>query len=179
MFTWLTSRSAGRRKARELYGAVVAQARMPVFYLDHHVADTAEGRYEMVALHLIVLLERMAAPDIGDEELRREVLEAFVVDMDDAMREMGVGDTNVPKKVKWAAAGVYERGVAYRAALASEGTDELVAALVKYVYHGNDGKAYRAAPLASYVRRAVAHVAAEPGGRLQAGAVTFPSPDNP
>ena len=177
MFTWLTKRSDKRRKAGELYGAVVAQARNPAFYRALGVADTPEGRYELIALHLVLALERLGQADVADEEMRRETLEAFVTDMDDAMREMGVGDVTVPKKVKKAAGGVYARGVAYRKALAETGDGALGDALREYVYQGKPGT--DVGPLATYVRASVAHLAAEKAEALRTGVVTFPPVGEP
>jgi cytochrome b pre-mRNA-processing protein 3 len=171
MFTWLTKRAHSKRTARQLYGTVVTQAREPGFYRDMGVADTPEGRYELIALHLVLLLERLGAADVGDEELRREIVETFVTDMDDAMREMGVGDVNVPKKVKKAAGGVYARAGAYRAALAEPDDASLASALLGYVYQG--AVTAETGPLAAYVRRCVAHLAAIPAATLRAGTATF------
>lgn len=61
MLNWLRTRALDRRKAEELYGAVVAQARDPAFYRALGVADSPEGRYEMIVLHLFLLLERLRA----------------------------------------------------------------------------------------------------------------------
>ncbi len=174
MFSWLGQRSDSKRKARDLYGAVVAQARQPAFYTSYGVADSMEGRYELVALHLILALERLGQADVGDEDLRRETLETFITDMDDAMREIGVGDTTVPKRVKRAAAGVYARGVDYRTALADEVDGPLVAKLIEHVYA--ERAAPEAAALATYARRAVAHLAAIDAADLRDGKVTFPDP---
>lgn len=95
--------------AVELYGGVVAMARAPHLYRTLGVPDTPEGRFEMIVTHLALLIRRLNAA--GDEGLRvaRLVNEAFVEDMDDCMRELGVGDLAVPKKVKKAAAGLLER----------------------------------------------------------------------
>ena len=173
MFTWFANRTGRRRQARELYGAVVAQARNPGFYRALGVADTQDGRYELVALHLVVLIERLGRPDIGDAPLRRETLEAFVTDMDDSMREMGVSDASVPRKVKKAAAGVYERARIYSEALAHADDGALEAALGLHVYRAQPNSGI--APLARYVRATSVHLAAQSATRLKAGVVTFPS----
>ena len=174
MFTWLAKRSESRRKARELYGAVVTQARDPAFYRRLGVADTPEGRYEVIALHLVLLLDRLGGSGVGGTVLRRETLEAFVTDMDDAMREMGVSDVRVPRNVKKAAGGVYTRSNAYGAALNAPVGDNaaLQDALTTYVYQGRPEAPLN--ELASYVRGAVAHLADEPDAALWAGKVTFP-----
>lgn len=118
MLGWLTRRSSVTRKAGELYGGVVTAARNPWFFGPGRVTDTPEGRFELVALHLFLVAERAKALPDG-EALAQALIEALITDMDDCMREMGVGDLTVPKKVKRAAAAFYERGGAYRTALAT------------------------------------------------------------
>ncbi len=118
MLEWLTQPKATRRKAVDLYGMVVAAARQPAFYGPARVPDTPEGRFELIALHLFLVAERLTAVKPDGEHLARHMIEAFVVDMDDCMREMGVGDLTVPKRVKRAAAVFYEQSGRYRDALA-------------------------------------------------------------
>jgi cytochrome b pre-mRNA-processing protein 3 len=175
MLTWLSKRSELKRKARALYGAVVAQARNPAFYTAYGVADEPIGRYELIALHLILTLGRLGQPDVGDEELRRATLETFITDLDDAMREFGVGDPSVPKRVKRAAGGAHARNEVYGPALAQTGNDALESTIAEYVY--DDPASPHAAPLAAYVRRAVAHLASLPAQDLRAGFISFPSPE--
>lgn len=155
MLQWFRRRAAASRRAEELYGSVVTAARHPAFYKDMGVPDTPEGRFELVALHLFLALEGLKR-DPTAAEFSQRTIETFVTDMDDCMREMGVGDMAVGKKVKRAAAAFYERAGAYRRALAARGTD-LEASLGDYVF----GKAADDAPksrgvaaLARYVRAA-------------------------
>jgi cytochrome b pre-mRNA-processing protein 3 len=138
----------------------VTAARHRALYSDVGVPDTPEGRFELVALHLFLALEPIKS-DSTAIELSRRTIEAFVTDMDDCMREMGVGDMAVGKKVKRAAAAFYERAGAYRRALAGQGPD-LEANLRDYVL-GNvidDGaRQERAEALARYMRAAFAVLA--------------------
>lgn len=119
MFGWLTGNTSLRRKAGELYGAVVAAARQPALYGPGRVADTPDGRFELVAVHLFLLAERLTKDGAESEKLVQALIEAFVTDMDDCMREMGVGDLKVPERVKHAAAVFYKRAKAYRDGLAA------------------------------------------------------------
>lgn len=155
MLQWLRSRALIRRKAGEIYGAVVAAARQPVFYRQYRVPDTPEGRFEMVALVLFLVLERVKQAAPGGEALTQGAIEAFVTDMDDCMREMGVGDLTVSKKVKRAAAAFYERAGNYREHLgrgdvADASTNGLAAQLARYVFAGQPGGDVEA--LARYVQ---------------------------
>lgn len=174
MLNWLRTRALDRRKAEELYGAVVAQARDPAFYRALGVADRPEGRYEMIVLHLFLLLERLRADAPATTARAREVIEAFVTDMDDCLREAGVGDLSVPRKVKRAAAGLYERAAAYRAALAHSDPAVLAARLTEHANMGvADGAG--AAALARYTRRARIHLERQRTADLLAGRLSFPA----
>jgi len=119
MFAWIKQRKNHRRVAEDLYGRIVAQARTPEFYDKLGIEDSLEGRYEMVVAHLVLVIERLRADGDMHRELARTLVERFVTDMDDSMRELGIGDTGVPKKVKRAAAGLVERTARYREALAA------------------------------------------------------------
>ena len=92
-------------------------AREPVFYAAWGVPDTVQGRFEMIALHLVLVLRRLAAEGERASAWRRALTEAFVVDLDDGMREMTFGDLAVPREVKRAAAALFDRHRAYLAAL--------------------------------------------------------------
>lgn len=123
MLNWLKTRSEDRCKAKELYGAIVTGARQPAFYSGCGVEDTPEGRYEMIALHLFMVIDRLKGAGPDADRIAQRVMETFVTDMDDSMREMGVGDLSVGKKVKRSAAGLYERFRAYRTAMGHSPTD--------------------------------------------------------
>src|SRR5215471_8437663 len=85
-----------------LYGAIVAQARLPGFYLTYEVPDTVEGRFDMIVLHLVLLFRRLAREPESVPALAQGVFDRFCRDMDHNLREMGVGDLSVPKEcVAW------------------------------------------------------------------------------
>ena len=175
VLTWFRNRGNDRRKAKQLYGAVVTQARQPMFYSGLGVPDTPEGRYEMIVLHLYLLMERLRAEGEPAVKLNRHLVEAFVEDMDDSMREMGVGDLTVPKKVKRAAAGYYERAGEYRAGLeAPAGSGGLGSALARNIWPRADATPAEAELLAAYVRSTAADLAPQTSSRLLAGEVVFP-----
>lgn len=138
MLNWYRARGANARKAKELYGAVVTAARQPRLYREYGVPDTLTGRYEMIVLMLVVALERLKPEGAAGEEISRLTLEAFVTDMDDNMREMGVGDLSVPKKVKRAAAGFYERASVYRPVLSSGDEAALATAVGRFIRCSGD-----------------------------------------
>ncbi|MEW5964530.1 MAG: ubiquinol-cytochrome C chaperone family protein [Pseudomonadota bacterium] len=183
MLSWLSFR-AGRRKASELYGALVTQSRQRPFYADLGVPDTPTGRTEMIVLHLALVLDRLAAEPTPDREAQRLLVEAFVTDLDDAMRELGVGDLSVPRKVKAAAGALYERVSRYREPLTAASPAPLAAMLAQTVLAQAPGAPADAPDrLAAYARASRAALATHGTGEILAGRLRFPpvsdSPANP
>jgi cytochrome b pre-mRNA-processing protein 3 len=171
MLDFLNARTDIRRKAGEIYGVIVAQARRPAFYASLGVPDTPAGRYEMVVIHLFLVLERLRAEGESDSTLPRLLVEAFIADMDDSLREMGTGDLTVPKKVRRAATGLYERSMVYKAGLGAADDTVLAAALAEHVYVGVPGRHARA--LAAYVRSMAGAFAARPARQMAEGDFSF------
>src|SRR5271154_5385826 len=111
-----------------LYGVIVAQARLPEFYEEFGVADSVEGRFDMIVLHL-ALVSRRLKRELQGAALGRALLEAFSRDMDHNLREMGVGDLTVPKQMKRMMEAFYGRARSYEQALAQDDPTALEAAL--------------------------------------------------
>jgi cytochrome b pre-mRNA-processing protein 3 len=162
MLGWLKRRSLVTRKALELYGEVVAAARNPGFYGPGRGSDTPEGRFEFVALHLFLVAERIKGVAPDGAAVAQAMIEAFVTDMDDCMREMGVGDLTVAKRVKRAAATFYERAGAYRDALASlpnATADDALIDVARGALLRPDAEPSFAEALAEYIRASAANLA--------------------
>lgn len=183
MLNWFKTRMT-RTAADRLYAALVAQARAPVFYEELGVPDTMEGRYELVVLHLFLVMERLRDAGPEADTLARGTLERFVEDMDDCMREIGVGDMTVPKKVKKAAAGFYERSGQLRPLLAGDEDGPLAAHLASVLIGDTAADAAgdepvtdpRALALAQYVRAAVGNLARTSVASLAGGNLSLPVP---
>jgi cytochrome b pre-mRNA-processing protein 3 len=124
MLTWFSRRSSQAQLAPELYGLIVAQARRPEFYLDGRVPDTKEGRFALLVLHMTLVLERLRTEGAVGAAFGQQLIEAFVTDMDDNMREIGIGDLSVPRNVKKAAAALENRWNRYRDPLTTAEPDE-------------------------------------------------------
>ena len=155
----------------------MAQARSEAFFREHGVPDTVHGRFEMIVLHVALVLARLQREAEAGQATGRAMLEAFVADMDDACRRLGIGDMGVPRHVKKAAAAVLERGNAYRAAIAdSTNSDALGAVLAAEIWREPAERAPGAEPLADYVRRTVASLERQVGADLLAGSIGFPEP---
>jgi cytochrome b pre-mRNA-processing protein 3 len=128
----------------------------------------------MVVLHLSLVLERLRAEASPAGTLPRVLIETFVADMDDSLREMGTGDVAVAKKVRRAAAGLYERSRDYREALAASDPEALGRTLAGHVL-GPGGADRQHTTLAAYVRGAAASLADQNGAEVVAGRIAFPA----
>ena len=85
---------------QKLYGAIVAQARLPVFYRSFGVPDTLQGRFALLALHLFAVLYRLKSEGGEGRALSQELIDQFSKDMETVLRELGVGDVRVPKAMR-------------------------------------------------------------------------------
>ena len=155
MLGWLRQRSLTSGIGRKLYDSIVARARAEPFYRDLLVPDTPEGRLELIVLHVYLVLERLRSEGAAGNRLSRAVIEAFVTDMDDSMREFGIGDMGVPRRVKRAAAAVFERSAVYAAAQQGEAV-ALARVLAEHIYLGTRSDGWLPDQLAAYVRRTAA-----------------------
>lgn len=152
-----------------LYAAAVAAARQPVFYTTHQVPDTLDGRFDMLLLHVTMLMLRLK-----DEDARQRLFDLMFADIDRSLREMGVGDMSMAKKMKPLLAGFYGRAGAYKSALAADGDASLIAALSRNLYNSHT-VAEHAPFMAHYVRAAMALLATQSDGLLAEGQVHFPT----
>ena len=116
----------------------------------------------MVALHLFLALEGLGSDTPDVEDLKQRMIEVFVNDMDDCMREMGVGDLAVPKKVRRAAATFYDRATIYQRDRLGVEEDRLAASLGRHVFAGAQGREDESRALARYVRAASSALVVEP-----------------
>jgi cytochrome b pre-mRNA-processing protein 3 len=176
MILALFRRSSNNRSIRSLYGAIVAQARSTAFYSDYGVPDTVEGRFDLIVLHLVLLLHRLAREDHAARGLGQELFAAFCRDLDDNLREMGVGDLAVPKRMRQFAEAFYGRQAVYLAALAAPDERAFEAALARNIFQavGVDDGAVR---LACYARALLRGLDAEAERDLMRGEIAFPKPE--
>ena len=164
-----------------LYGAIVAQARSSVFYAAYGVPDTVQGRFDLIVLHLVLLLGRLDGADDAGRRLGQHLFDAFCRDLDDNLREMGVGDLAVPKRMRRFGEAFYGRQAAYQAAFVAADQGELEKALGRNIFHLAGGKAADAgegaARLAHYARVARRQLDAQEADSLLRGEVVFPRPE--
>ncbi len=174
-------RSPAKVTIATLYGAIVAQARLPVFYARYGVADTVDGRFELIVLHLMLILRRLdggpaAAGRVKGRSLGQGLFDLFCRDLDSNLREMGVGDLKVPKEMRRFGEAFYGRQAAYGAAFGTADDAELVKALARNIFGVADADE-RAVRLARYMRAAATQLDAEDDGTLAAGTANFPDPE--
>ncbi len=155
-----------------IYGMIVAQAREPLFYQDLGVPDTVNGRFDLLVLHLWMVLRRLRSTPDGVSRCQA-LFDHFCNDMDANLRELGVGDLTVPKRMQAFGEAFYGRSAAYDQALA-EGVEPLAQALCKNILNGEGiGNARR---LASYVAETIAVLDRLDEAALREGSWHFPSP---
>ena len=156
-----------------IYGMIVTQAREPLFYRDLAVPDTVNGRFDLLLLHLWLVLRRLKSVE-GGTALSQGLFDHFCNDMDDNLREMGVSDLKVPKRMQAFGEAFYGRTAAYDMAL-TEGREALAQAIGKNILNGeNIEKARR---LADYAESAMAALDRIDEAALASGAARFPLPE--
>jgi cytochrome b pre-mRNA-processing protein 3 len=155
-----------------IYGMIVTQAREPSFYRELAVPDTVNGRFDLLVLHLWMILRRLKLLE-GGARLCQALFDCFCDDMDGNLREMGVGDLTVPKRMQAFGEAFYGRTAAYDLAL-SEGTDALAQALCRNILNGEQIE--NARRLARYTEAAMAALAALDDAALRSASFNFPPP---
>ncbi|MGF1611618.1 MAG: ubiquinol-cytochrome C chaperone family protein [Kiloniellales bacterium] len=178
MFRRLFRASPHREAAAALYEQLVAQARQPAFYSRCGVPDSLDGRYELIVLHAFLLFRRLKQDHAATADLAQELFDVLFLDMDRSLREIGVGDLGVGKRVKRMAQGFYGRIEAYEAGLAGEEAG-LAAALRRNLFGTVAPEQAQLAAVAGYLRREAAALAGQDAAALMAGRVVFGAPPDP
>lgn len=160
--------------ARKAYIIAVTSAREERFYRDFGVPDSVDGRFEMIVLHVILIAHRLRGEGEEANLFIQALIEALIDDMDRSLREMGVGDLSVGKKVKQMMASFYGHAAAYEEAL-SPGADAsaLPDALRRNVFGTISIDDESLDRLAAVVYSGVAHLAALDSGKILAGEASF------
>jgi cytochrome b pre-mRNA-processing protein 3 len=174
--TW-RARRANRILIEQLHGEIVAAARRPALFLGLGAPDTFDGRFEMVTLHAGLAMRRLSGLSSVGTEIAQELADCVFRHFDDGLREMGIGDTGVPKRMKRLAEAFYGRNKAYGEALDEPTNDRLVLALARNVYGAADIAAAPMAPaLAQFTRACVRALDDQSLEQLAAGRISFPEP---
>jgi cytochrome b pre-mRNA-processing protein 3 len=161
--------------SEEVYRRIVAQARQPAFYAGGGVPDSLDGRFEMLALHLFLVLHRLQREraDAACAALAQALVDRAAADLDANLREMGAGDLGVGRRVKRMAGALYGRMAAYGAGI-DGGEAELRQALRRNLFATAEPSDGEVAAMAHYVLAAHGLLAGHPATELVRGAVDFP-----
>lgn len=170
MFASLKNRRSRRDAALAAYTAIVARARDPGLFAAWSVPDTLDGRFELLALHAFLVMNRLKREPAA-KDFAQSLFDIMFADLDRAVREMGSTDTGVGKRVKAMARGFYGRVAAYDKGLADE--TELEAALRRNLFGTVQPAPESVAAAARYLRAQVAALAAVPAETFLAGQAPF------
>ena len=160
------------RAGFELYSAAVTAARDPWFYQALGVPDTLDGRFDLVALHAFLLIDRLQSAPAPGPDLAQAVFDAMFSDMDNNLREIGVSDLTVGKRVRAMWEAFHGRAKVYAAALETADRGTLEAALARNVWRGAAPPG-AAASLSRCVLAQAAYLAGQPLPVLASGKVQF------
>lgn len=167
-----------RHAVARLYMDVVEAARRPAFFGEGGVPDSVAGRFDMIVLHAFLVFRRLKGGDEGARAFAQALFDHMFADIDYNLRELGVGDLSVGKKVKAMASDFYGRVSVYEQALDAADDAALVDALRRNLYDGDDPGPGRIQAMAAYMRREDSALAAGPIDGILSGTVSFgPPPD--
>ena len=170
------ARKNNRAIADTVYEQIVAAARQPKPYSDWNVPDTPLGRFEMLGLHLFLFLHRIKGEGSAADALGQELADAFFLDVDHSLRELGIGDMGIPKRMKTLSRMFYGRTTSYGHAIDADDAGELAAALARNV-QPDQAEWPEAGNLAAYAFEVHRGLAAQDLAGLLAGKVEFAAAD--
>lgn len=148
MFGFLTRKRANRAMIDAVYGAMVDRARDPVLFTDFAITDNFEGRFEALTLYAVLTTRRLKAMPAPAPDLAQDLIDHVFIQFDRALRDMGVGDITVPKRMKTMASAFLGRASAYDQTLQSGDLAGLGEALLRNVYGSDVSKRDFASKLA-------------------------------
>ena len=158
------------------YAVLTATAREPIFYTSYDVPDTVMGRFELLSLVMILFFRRTRASETSGQEIAQEIIDAFFQDIDYSIRELGIGDNSVPKRMKKLAGMFYGRLESYARAMDGNDREGLAVALRRNIYP----KAGEGTPsmlgLADWMFAAEAHLSGVTETEIATGSATLPLP---
>ena len=154
-----------------VYNSIVAQSRQPVLYTQYGVPDTVTGRFDMISLHMALLFRRLRHGPESAKAFSQSVFDLFFKDMDRSLREMGVTDLGVPKKIQKMGNIFFGLLAALNEAMDGDDVEALAGVLARNILEGEDTAQLRA--LADYVRSRDAELATQSVESITAGLVRF------
>lgn len=177
MFRWFAGRAARKEAAEKIYDAIVAQSRNPGFYIRCGVPDTLSGRFDMLVIHMFVVLQILKLGGREGQLLAQEIVEAFIREMDTMVRDLGVSDRSVPKEVRKIAQLFYGQLLSYSTALQRNDLKGLSGEVWKSFQssEGDDREvAIASEAIATYIRQSIKSIQEMPLNMLLQGNIRFP-----
>ncbi len=168
----ILSRGRYERAGFTLYTAAVRAARDPVYFESLDVPDTLDGRFDLIGLFAALVIRRVRTLPAPGPALGQAVFDAMFADMDFNLRELGVGDLSIPKRMRAMWEAFHGRALAYDASLAAGDAEALTTALARNVWRGQAPEGAPAA-LARATLRQDRHLATQDLARLRTGALDF------
>jgi cytochrome b pre-mRNA-processing protein 3 len=175
VFTQLLAKSPARKAAERLYASAATQARIEALYARMGAPDTVEGRFELLTLHLILLIERLKAGGAEVAAVRQVLFDVYVSNLDGALREMGVGDLAVGKRMRKLGEAFYGRARSCETAFAALPDTRLLEEMLGRTVFAGAVDA-QPAPLADYLRRCREALATSEIRDVTAGAPRWVAP---
>lgn len=158
--------------ARALYATTILAARRSEFYLRLEVPDTAEGRFEMLAICAFLVLHRLKHIEDA-KDLSQAYFDVMFDDIDANLRELGVGDLSVGKKVKKLAESFYGRIKAFETGLAEENDTHLRETLLRTLFRDSTPSSEAVRSIAAYMRAEAENLNQQENTSLLTGNVSF------
>jgi cytochrome b pre-mRNA-processing protein 3 len=164
-----------RGAAGDLYRSLVSQSRSPQFYTSGGVADTLDGRFDLVALHVALVMTRLKSADPPLFDLSQSLFDEMVANFDVGLREAGVGDMGVGKRMKKLVQAYFGRAQAYEEAVRLSSDDTLMQVLERNLFRGQETAELDVVlrSMTDYVSRQYAHLLAQQDLDLAGGRVDF------
>jgi cytochrome b pre-mRNA-processing protein 3 len=174
MFDMLLAKSAAKGAAERLYASAAGQARWETLYARMGAPDSVGGRFELLTLHVILLIDRLKDASAAADDVRQKLFDVYVSNLDAALREMGVGDLVVGKHMRKLGEAFYGRARAYDAAFqALPELAPLEDTLSRTLFE--EGRPGSASELAAYAARCRAFLAKADDQSLIAGDARWPT----
>ena len=172
MYAWIKKRKYKQKIASDIYKLIVDQARIKDFYLTYGVPDTELGRFEMICLHCYLIFKRFSKENNEASELSQKVHDLMFADFDQTLREKGIGDMGIGKRIKSLARNLYGRIDAYETGYLT-GTNGLYDALTRNLYASvsvTDKEVYK---MVGYINNSINHLFDQDTEKLLLGEINF------
>ncbi len=177
LFAYLSRPHDRARRAAEHYKSIAAQARLPEFFESHAAPDTLDGRFDVLVLLASLYLKRLRAAGPDGHQLAQAVFDHMFSTLDQTLRELGVGDVTIHKKIRAMASAFYGRAAVYDKGLADHDDAALADAIVRNIFAGKPPQSDRAVALwTSYLKTASEALATASDETMVANQFQWPNP---